>query len=148
MTFNSEDDLFYHFRLEALWILAALSSVDEAEDFTLMFLSDFNDNQLTEDEEAAQADFIRNKSLVLENLDMFFKKNLVQPLDDIKSFMMILHFVNNIVVESIPGFSAKLIKETCFLSYLKVFSTNWNLLEPETKELVTVIVSNLVDKLQ
>ena len=79
---------------------------------------------------------------------MFFKKNLVQPLDDIKSFMMILHFVNNIVVESIPGFSAKLIKETCFLSYLKVFSTNWNLLEPETKELVTVIVSNLVDKLQ
>lgn len=77
MTFNSEDDLFYHFRLEALWILAALSSVDEAEDFTLMFLSDFNDNELTEDEEAAQADFVRNKSLVLENLDMYFKKYLV-----------------------------------------------------------------------
>ena len=54
-----------------------MSSVHEAEDFTLMFLSDFNDNKLTEDEEAAQADFIRNKSLVLENLDMFFKKNLV-----------------------------------------------------------------------
>ena len=77
MTFNSEDDLFYHFRLEALWILAALSSVDEAEDFTLMFLSDFNDNELTEDEEAAQADFVRNKSLVLENLDIYFKKYLV-----------------------------------------------------------------------
>jgi hypothetical protein len=45
--------LFYHFRLEALWILAALSSVDEAEDFTLMFLSDFNDNKLIEDEDAA-----------------------------------------------------------------------------------------------
>ena len=69
--------MFYHFRLEALWILAALSSVDEAEDFTLMFLSDFNDNELTEDEEAAQADFVRNKSLVLENLDIYFKKYLV-----------------------------------------------------------------------
>ena len=69
--------MFYHFRLEALWILAALSSVYEAEDFTLMFLSDFNDNELTEDEEAAQADFVRNKSLVLENLDIYFKKYLV-----------------------------------------------------------------------
>ena len=88
MTFNSEDDLFYHFRLEALWILAALSSVYEAEDFTLMFLSDFNpkkliedqeaavDEEEIEDEEAAEADFIKNKSLILENLDMFFKKNL------------------------------------------------------------------------
>ena len=69
--------MFYHFRLEALWILAALSSVEDAEDFTLMFLSDFNDNELTEDEEAAQADFVRNKSLVLENLDIYFKKYLV-----------------------------------------------------------------------
>ena len=42
-----------------------------------MFLSDFNDNELTEDEEAAQADFVRNKSLVLENLDIYFKKYLV-----------------------------------------------------------------------
>ena len=61
---------------------------------------------------------------------------------------MILHFVNNIVVEPISGFSAKLIKETCFLSYLKVFATNWNLLEPETQEFATLIVHNLVDKLQ
>ena len=93
--------MFYHFRLEALWILAALSSVDEAEDFTLMFLSDFNDKQLLEDKESAHADFITNKSSVLENLDIFFKKNIVQPLDDIKSFVMILHFVNKLVLWSL-----------------------------------------------
>ena len=93
-------------------------------------------------------DFVKNKSSILENLNMFFKKNLVSPLEDIKSFVMILHFVNNIVVEPISGFAAKLIKETSFLGYLKVFVTNWHLLEPETHELASLIVYNLVDKLQ
>ena len=58
------NELAYHIRIEALWILAALSITDDEEDFRLLFLSCYADNKLIKDTEAAKYDFENEKSSI------------------------------------------------------------------------------------
>ena len=44
LSFDPNNELAYYMRIEAMWILGALSIAEDEEDFRLLYLSSYTDN--------------------------------------------------------------------------------------------------------
>ncbi len=144
---EANEEEFYFIKLEALWLLICLSMAD-SDDLKFMMLSSYPEgteqpDQSQIDQNEAERDFERNKSLVLIGVESMLKFGL-NNLDgtDMKVLHLVAHLYANLVVTA-PEFAHKVLKETSILHMFHCILSN-DLLNTSEPSLVHSVVNTLL----